>query len=201
MQDTTQQWRDFLNPNTLRQRMLSASLFLVAHELLVAAIKTRLHDFFLIGFDENGFKYSPRYDETVLSLDPKGKNDPLRASIEWLEQMSVIDQADKAKIKECTDARNTFAHELNEIISGRKNPDFETLFPELVELVVKIDKWWIVNVEIDTDPDLVGQEIDIEQVVPGSQLMLSIVHQAALGDVAAATELYEAFVAAMPAGV
>lgn len=174
--------------------MLCASLFLVAHEMLVTAIRTRLRDFFIVGFDENGFTYSPDYDSRVLSLDPKGKRDAWRASIVWLEQMSVIDQDDKGKIKDCTDARNTFAHELNEIISGRKSPDFEALFPILVDLVVKIDRRWIVNVEIDTDPDLADQEIDPEQVMPGSQLMLSIVHQSAVGDIAAANKLYEAFI-------
>lgn len=195
MTDALSQWKEFLNPETLRRRMLSASLFLVAHEMLKAAVKTRLRDFFLVGFDENGFRYSPSYEEKVLSLDPKGKNDAWRASIVWLEQMSVIDQNDIGKIVECTDARNIFAHELNEIISGRKRPDFEALFPALVELIVKIDKWWIVNVEIETDPDFADRDIDVDQIVPGSQLMLSIIHQAAIGDIAAANELYEAFIA------
>lgn len=129
-----------------------------------ATVKTRLRDFFLVGFD-NGFRYSPSYEEKVLSLDPKGKNDAWRASIVWLEQMSVIDQNDIGKIVECTDARNIFAHELNEIISGRKRPDFEALFPALVELIVKIDKWWIVNVEIETDPDFADRDIDVDQIV------------------------------------
>lgn len=175
--------------------MLTASLFLVAHEMLIAAVKTRLRDFYINGFDEKGLVYSPDYETKVLSLDPKGKKDAWRASLVWLEQSCVIDQVDAAVIRECTDARNIFAHELNEIISGRKNPDFEALFPKLVDLIVKIDRWWIVNVEIDTDPDLSDTEIDFDQVIPGSQLMLSIVHQAAIGDVAAAQELYEAFVA------
>ncbi|MFN4158668.1 MAG: hypothetical protein ACK4GO_09735 [Gemmobacter sp.] len=174
--------------------MLAASLFLVAHEMLQTAVKSRLRDFYLIGFDERGIKYSPAYEEKVLSLDPKGRKDVWRASLVWLEQVSAIDQKDKDQIKECTDARNIFAHELNEIISGRKNPDFERLFPILVDLIVKIDKWWVVNVEFETDPDFDAARIDVAQIVPGSQLMLSIIHQAAIGDIAAAQELYEAFV-------
>lgn len=195
MTNALSQWKEFLNPETLRRRMLSASLFLVAHEMLKEAVQTRLRDFFLVGFEKKGFQYSPRYEEKVLSLDPKGKSDAWRASIVWLEQMSAIDQYDIVKIVECTDARNTFAHELNEIISGRKCPSFDSLFPALVELIVKIDKWWIVNVEIDTDPDFADQDIDVDQIVPGSQLMLSIIHQAAIGDIEAANELYEAFIA------
>jgi hypothetical protein len=50
-------------------------------------------------------------------------------------------------------------------------------------------------VEIDTDPDFADQDIDVDQIVPGSQLMLSIIHQAAIGDIEAANELYEAFIA------
>ena len=192
--DSFIRWKEFLNPETLRQRMLAASLFLVAHELLQSAVKCRLRDFFLIGFDERELKYSPAYEEKVLSLDPKGKKDVWRASLAWLEQMSAIDQNDKDQIKECTGARNIFAHELAEIIAGRKKPDFERLFPILVNLIVKIDKWWVVNVELDTDPDFDGVEIATAQIVTGSQLMLSIIHQAAVGDIVAAQELYETFV-------
>jgi len=199
MTDALTQWKEFLNPETLRRRMLTASLFLVAHEMLVAAIKTRLRDFFIVGFDEKGLTYSPSYEVKVLSLDPKGKNDAWRASIVWLEQMSVIDHVDEAKIRECTNARNTFAHELSEIVSGRKNPDFEALFPVLVDLIVKIDKWWIVNVEIDTALALAEKEIDFDQVIHGSQLMLSIIHQTAVGDLAAAQGLYEAFISGINA--
>jgi hypothetical protein len=193
MTDTSAQWKDFLNPDILRTRMLTASLFLVAHEMLVSAVKSRLHDFYLVGFDERGLRYSPRYAEQVLCLDPKGKKDPWRASLVWLEQREVIDPSDAENIRLCTNARNAFAHELNEIISGRTNPDFDSLFPILVELVVKIDKWWIINVELETDPDRVD-DIDLEGVVPGSQLMLSIVHQCAIGDQEAAKALYQAFV-------
>ncbi|QLQ19548.1 MAG: hypothetical protein HZT43_14280 [Exiguobacterium profundum] len=197
MTEAVSQWKEFLDPETLRRRMLSAAMFLVAHEMLVVAIKQRLHDFFLMGFDQYGLRYSSEYEERVLTLDPKGKRDPWRASIVWLESMSAIDQTDKEKIKKCTDARNLFAHELGEIISSRKKPDFEGLFPILVELVIKVDKWWIVNVEAETDPDLADEKIDVDQVVPGSQIMLSIIHQAALGDIEAAKELYEAFVSGM----
>ena len=168
MSDTFAQWKEFLNPETMRRRMLTASLFLVAHEMLISAVKTRLHDFYMFEFDERGYRYSPAYEEKVLSLDPKGKKDAWRASLVWLEQYAVIDGNDAKNIKRCSDARNTFAHELNEIISGRKHPDFDELFPVLVELVIKIDKWWIINVELDTDPDVNLEKVDLDSIVPGS---------------------------------
>ncbi|WRH62148.1 MAG: hypothetical protein RSE12_17520 [Fuscovulum sp.] len=200
MTDALSQWKEFLNPQTLQRRMLSAAVFLVAHEMLIASVKTRLRDFFTIGFDGKGPVYSPSYEEKVLQLDPKGKRDPWRASIAWLEAMSVIDHDDRAKIKEFTDARNIFAHELQAIVTGSKSPDFEALFPALVDMIIKIDRWWIVNFEIETDPDLTDKEVDHDKILTGSQIMLSIIHQAALGNISEAQDLYEEFVAGLANG-
>jgi hypothetical protein len=94
----------------------------------------------------------------------------------------------------CTDARNLFAHELSKIISGQKKPNFEELFPLLIDLIIKIDKWWITNVEIETNPEFSHIEIVEDAVVPGSQLLLSIIYQSAVGDMKAAQELYDEFV-------
>ena len=103
MSNSHKQWQDFLNPSTLRHRMLTASLYLVAHEMLLEAVKTRLKDFFLFGFDAHELRYSPDYEEKVLSLDPKGKKDQWRSSLVWLEKMGAIDLKDLENIKKCTE--------------------------------------------------------------------------------------------------
>ena len=191
----TSEWADFLNPDVVRTRFLRTGLFLIAHEMLLSSIKDRAHDFFSNTWTAaDGWKSSPEYREKVLSFDPKGKSDPFRASVAWLRHIEAIDEHDEATIRELTEERNRIAHELRKILGGTLKHDFEGLFPKLVSLVAKIDRWWIVNVEIAIDPDLAGREFDEEEVTPGSLMLLQVLNQVALGKDEEAWALYHEFV-------
>jgi uncharacterized protein YvpB len=82
---TENSWENFLNPKTLRENIIIASVFSMTYEILKQSIIGRIKDYFLIGFDENGYTYSERYKEKVLSLN---KN-PLNASLAWLQNMNA----------------------------------------------------------------------------------------------------------------
>jgi len=58
-----------------------------------------------------------------------------------------------------------------------------------VELLQKIDVWWVANVEILTNPDYSDTEIDDEGIVSGAILSLQTLLQVAGGS----TELLEAW--------
>lgn len=189
-------WAEFLNPDVVRARFVRSGLFLVAHEMLVSAIKDHLHDFFADTWTtKDGWKTSTKYREEVLSLDPKKKNDPYRASVTWLRQNGAIDDYDEQTVRLLTDERNRLAHELRNVIGGSNQHDFESLFPKLVALVVKIDKWWVVNVDTATDPDMMSKELDEDGVIPGSQIMLQVLIEVALGQEEKAWALYREFMA------
>ncbi|WP_166506986.1 hypothetical protein [Frigidibacter mobilis] len=124
------EWADFLNPDVVRARFVRAGLFLVAHEMLVSAIVGRLHDFYADRWDaKTGWKASPAYREKVLSLDPKNKSDPWRASLAWLCHMDAIDDDDEKAIRELTLERNRLAHDLRKVVGSSYHHDFESLFP------------------------------------------------------------------------
>ncbi|ANT62193.1 hypothetical protein AYJ57_17350 [Salipiger sp. CCB-MM3] len=160
--------------------------------MLLSAIKDRTHDFYSNTWTAvDGWKPSQAYREKVLSLDPKGKNDPLRASIAWLRQSSAIDEQDETTIRELTEERNRLAHELRNVLSGTLKHDFEEYFPKLVALIAKIDRWWIINVELATDPHLMGREFDEDHVIPGSLMLLGVLEQVVLGDDEEAWETYQ----------
>lgn len=189
------EWANFLNPDVVRARLLRTGLFLVAHEMLLSAIKDRIHDFFSNTWTAaDGWKPSRKYREEVLSLDPKGKNDPFRASVVWLREIEAIDEKDESTIRELTEERNLLAHELRNVLGGTLKHDFEGLFPKLVSLVTKIDRWWIVNVEIATDPELAGKEFDEDGITPGSLMLLQVLNQVALGKDEEAWALYREFI-------
>ncbi|MCT4333448.1 hypothetical protein MU516_11295 [Paracoccus sp. YLB-12] len=188
------QWKYLLNPDVMRRRFATAGLYLVAHEMLVASIKEPILEFFSGEWSEKkGWHFSNAYRREVLALDPKGKEDALRGSIRWLEKMEVIDVDDLKLIEELTSVRNIFAHELRNVISTGEMPEFETLFPKIVYLVTKIDRWWVINVEMAVDDQWAGKEIEPQNVTPGTTLLLQILEQVALGDCEAAWDLYRAF--------
>lgn len=193
------QWEDFLNPDAVRRRFATAGLYLVAHEMLLASIKEPILEFFSNKWSkEKGWhlsdKYMPeKYSREVLALDPKGKEDSLRGSSKWLEKMEVIDANDLKIIEELTHARNIFAHELRNVVSAGEMPEFEKLFPKIVALVTKIDRWWVINVEMAVDDQWADEEVDPQNVTPGTTLLLQVLERVALGEGEAAWELYRAF--------
>ena len=52
----------------------------------------------------------------------------------------------------------------------------------MVALLRKIEVWWIVNVELETDPDWADKEVDESGIVPGPVMMLQVMMDIALGD-------------------
>ncbi|MFD2172759.1 hypothetical protein [Rhodobacter lacus] len=194
MADPTKVWADFLNPNVLKRRILQAGIYLAAFELLKDAVIVHPREFFASDcVAGRGWMESPSYRENVLSRHPK--ENPLRASWAWLLDIGAVDETDTQVLRELTDARNDFAHELHSIASGGKIPDFEALFSKLRELLGKIERWWLVNVELETDPEFIGQAIDPNVIVSGRMVYLNAMYSTALGEEDAAWRFYNEFVA------
>ena len=80
-------------------------------------------------------------------------------------------------------------------MTGQIESDHEKQFGVLVELLRKIEVWWVVNVELAINPDYADQEVDKEGIVPGAILSLQILIQVATGN----TELLKAWRQARPA--
>ncbi len=106
----------------------------------------------------------------------------MRSSLAWLQQNGVIDAADLETDRKLTETRNQIAHELAQIMSCGDLPDLVSLFPRLVALVRKIERCWVINLDIATDPDYNGVEIDEESIVTGSAWKLHMLSQAALAE-------------------
>ena len=67
-------------------------------------------------------------------------------------------------------------------MASEKEIDFETHFSQLVSLIQKIDRWWIVNVEIATDPEMCDKEIDEDGILSARLILIQILSQVALGN-------------------
>jgi hypothetical protein len=183
-------WEYFLNPDVVRPSLINASIYIAAFEMLEDTIIGRIRDFFCNGFNQKGDIIDPEYQTKVLSLNKS----PMYASLEWLKGMKAIKQSDMdtfEKIKKC---RNNVAHELHEIIVGRGLPeDFNDNFRSMILLLHKIEVWWIVNVEVPTNPDYDGQEIDEDGIMTGALMSIRILCDVALGTDEQSRFYYEQF--------
>lgn len=172
-----ERWEQLLTPDVMKGKLISASLYITAFELLKDSIIERIRSFYMVGFDEDGDTIDEKY-KTVLS---KGKG-PLAASLSWLSENGIIDEADLQSFKRINDTRNSLAHELPSLVMG--NADFKHLerFQELISLLRKIEIWWVVNLEIPINPDFDGKEIDEKGIVPGPVLMIQIMLEVISGN-------------------
>jgi hypothetical protein len=70
--------------------------------------------------------------------------------------------------------------------------EFQERFHEMVALLTKVEKWWVLYFEIPTNPDFDGKQIDEEKVILGAILHLQILLDVALGSEESAKQyLYE----------
>jgi len=172
-------WEEFLNPAVTRPRLIATSIYIAGFEVLKDSIVGRIRDFFWTGFDESGDKIDPEYQANVLSRNKS----PVYASLEWLKEMAAITDADVAVFDRIKACRNTLAHRLFSAIGSEGLPgDFEQCFTDMVALLRKIEVWWITNVEIPTNPDFDGREVDENGIVPGPVLSMQLLMDIALGD-------------------
>jgi len=174
-----QSWEEFLNPEVIRPRLIVASVYIAGFEALKDSIVGRIRDFFWTGFDESGDKIDPKYQSDVLARN----RSPVYASLGWLKEMRAIDDGDLSVFDRVKACRNTLAHKLFSTLGSEGLPlDFEQCFSEMVALLRKIEVWCIVNVEIPTNPDYDGEDIDEEKIVSGRLISMQLLWEIALGD-------------------
>jgi hypothetical protein len=180
-----EQWERFLDPDVVRPSLFMATMFITTFEILKNSIVDRIRDFYSIGWSEEGSSVSPKYKEKVLS---RNKN-PVYASLSWLHENQVINDDDLDNFEQLKSTRNLVAHQLFDIVTGQAESKHTEQFQVLVGLLRKIEVWWVVNIELVTDPDYSDAEIDEEAIVPGAILSLQMLLEVVGGN----TELLEAW--------
>ena len=170
-------WENFLNPAVLRPNLIVASIYIAAFQLLKNAIVDRLRFFYTFGFDENATPTGRKYQSEVLARN----RSPVYASLDWLKESQAIDSDDLAAFEKVKKLRNDLAHELTQMLRNGLPSDLPERFNEMVSLLDKIERWWIVNVEIPTNPEFDDKKLDAEKVIPGPLLGLRLLVDVALG--------------------
>jgi hypothetical protein len=176
-------WERFLDPDVVRPSLFLATMFITTFEILKDSIVDRIRDFYSIGLSPEGANVSPEYQREVLSRNKS----PVYASLSWLQEHEAIVPEDVATFETLKSTRNLLAHQLFSVVTGQVESQHTQQFEQLVALLRKIEVWWVVNVEIPTNPDFDGQGIDEAGIVPGAVLSLQMLIQVASGS----TELLE----------
>ena len=170
-------WDGLLDPDVLRPNLIAASVYIAAFQMLKDGIVQRIKVFFTNGFDENGWRVEPEYQTEVLSRNPS----PVYASLDWLKEIGALNDEDLAAFARVKNMRNDLSHTLATMVTQGMPGDFTERFAEMAALLDKVERWWIVNVEIPTDPDLNPDEIDVSAIIPGPVMGLRVLIDVALG--------------------
>jgi hypothetical protein len=190
MKETTRlAWERFLNPDILRQNLILASLYIAYYEILKNSIIGRLKDFFAREWTKEGPMESETYKVEVLTRNKSS----IYASLSWLIENEVIDRNDLESFEHIKKCRNELAHELTELINKGIELQHLDAFGKLINLLNKIEVWWILNVEIPTNEDFADKEIDESHIIPGPIAMLQVLLDVALGDEERSKYYYQKF--------
>ncbi|MCG3657725.1 hypothetical protein [Aliarcobacter butzleri] len=185
-------WERFLNPESLKENLVISSLYITSFEILKDSIISKIKDFFIEGFDEKGFIYSEKYNKEVLSLDKKKR--PLQASFLWLKKYDVINDDDLNNWERIVLFRNELAHDMLKFLTQIPESDLLDLFQIMLNLITKIEKWWIINYELEINENYIGQEISEEDIIPGINVTLHLLFNIALGEKNESKKYFEEFI-------
>ncbi len=178
MDETRKSWEKFLHPESLRGNLIAISLFISAFEMFKDSVISKPEIFFSNGFDENGLLVGEEYKSEVLA---KSKS-PLYASLLWFKEMGAIDDSDIEIFNGIRKHRNEVTHELLSYVSDAKKNFQVEKFQELIALLSKIEKWWLVNFEMAINPEMVPDDVDPDEVIAGPIWSLQLMLDIALGN-------------------
>jgi len=177
IKNVKEEWERFLTPSILRSNMIIASVYIAAFEILRNSIIERIREFFSMRWKEDQNIINPKYESDVLSRN----RSTVFASLQWLKYMEAINEMDIVTFSKAKDVRNKLAHEIPKLLSEGLPPELPGCLYDIKCLLDKIEKWWIVNVDIPTNPDFDGMYIDENEIIPGPVANLKMMMDIALG--------------------
>jgi hypothetical protein len=188
--DPKESWEKFLNPQTLRQNLVLAAVFLAAYEMLMDAFTEQLRGFYSHNWTvENGWEVDHAYKEKVLSLDKK----EIVACAKWFKNSGAINDEDLALLKVIADHRNLVAHELPTLLGSADKEVSHVYLRGIYFLTTKVDQWWIKNIEAPTNPEFDERYPTEEELAKSFSLRMvtmSLLIQLAEGDDSTLSNLY-----------
>ena len=176
--EVDQQWKNLFDRDILKESVNIIALYITMYELLEDTLISRPKDFFtVLEYDERA---KQQYEEHVLSLYDKSacpgiatKNKELIASSLWFKQMKAIDDEDIQVVANLRTTRNEVTHKMLQAIADGGGKYLMQLM-ELYKLFCKIERWWILEIEIPIGEEFPSDcEIKEEDVMSGNMIILN----------------------------
>lgn len=177
--ENTAKWLKFLDPNNLKDRLVFSALYIATFESFKDYVIDEVKFFFNSGFTNGEFSFSERYKKEVLSKDKS----IIKATFLFLIDSGAIDENDVEIFIELGRYRNKLSHELMDLLFEGLPEELPEKFIQLIKLRVKIEKWWILNIEIPTSLDFdSNNDISEKDVFTSSQMFNQIILDMLSGD-------------------
>ncbi|MCZ4695529.1 hypothetical protein [Ancylomarina euxinus] len=167
-EDNFDKWINFLDPQNFKKNLTSISIYIAFFETFKDYVVDEVKSFYNTGFAQNEDKFCLGYKKNVLVKD---KN-VLNASLIWLQEMNAICEQDIAKFHQLRKFRNKLTHEMMGLLFEGVD-ELPQQFKDLITLKIKIEKWWIMNVEIPSNPKFDGRDDIKEDDIGTSSEMLN----------------------------
>jgi hypothetical protein len=185
-------WLKFLEPENLKDNLIFSSLYIANFESFKDYVIDQIKFFFHCGFSQGKDSFDPEYIENVKSKDKKYIDN---ASLLWLVEMEAICLEDFELYKELRQYRNKLSHQLMVLLFDGLSDELPAKFVQLIQLRVKIEKWWILNIDIPTNSDFDNSpEIQESDIVTASEITNQIIFDMLSGDDKKATFYRDEFV-------
>lgn len=177
--EVDQLWKNLFDMEVLKDSIQMVALYITVYELLESTVVSKPKDFFtLVEWDEQAKK---EYKEHVLSLyDSKaipginGRRKDIISSLLWFKQSGAIDDDDIQVFVASKKLRNTLAHQMfNAIVEG--GAKLTEQFAMMYALFCKIEKWWILEIEVPISGEYEPDQIDADGVMSGNMVVLSVI--------------------------
>ncbi len=181
-------WEKFLNPENLRSSLISSSIYIAAYETCKESILDKLKSFYSDYWDKDGPHPGEAYKAEVLAQSKS----PLQGTLLWFKARGAITEVDILTFSRARELRNRVAHDLPKFISEPDHQIDHKIFEGLLEVTHKIGVWWVINVEIATDPDYDGKEVDPSDVQTGTLLIIQMMMDIAYGNESEEGDYYNA---------
>lgn len=160
---------ELLNPEVFKSSLMLSSVFIAYFENTVDYLIDQPKSFFTHCYDsEKGEITDPDYKIKVLCLD---KKNPVNASLLWFKDLNAIDEVDIETFASLRRYRNKLSHELPKILfdEGLEVNTYSENLNKLFALRIKIEKWWILNIEIDFMEIENPEKIEEKDIVSGGE--------------------------------
>jgi len=184
-------WIKFLDPENLKGNLMFSSLYIATFESFKDYVIDEVKFFFHNGFKDGQDIFDPKYETHVKSKD---KN-ITKASLFWFLEMDAIAENDIDLYDDLRQYRNKLSHELMNLLFEGLPEELPLKFSQLLQLRIKIEKWWMLNIEIPTNPDFDNMdEINEDSIMTSTQMLSHLIFDMLSGDEKKANYYREVFI-------